>query len=494
MSARFRSQEPVLFAFATTLLTIITLNSSIFANSIEESTSLSSASADYNGNTLILKGNVILDHGLGKMGAEQAFLEKQEPGKDFPFSFIRLHKEVNIELMEQATLKCDTADFDFLSLKGKLLAKELGKVIYTNSPSQIRLMSDDIQVEMEKKEFDGKKTVYDLEKIHANGDIIVDYAQTFTLRADRALYQKTDTQRSVTVYPGDLNKLCHLSHEGDEIMAPLIYIDLNQSLLSLQQPKGKLLSSLALQIEKSEISFTANQLLWNHLKNILSLQGAVHIEEPSIGTIESDGVIQIAQIKMQGKRLIQSIRSQGKTILTYKEPSTQSTHQLINHGSFHLDREHMRLSLESPLVNGKVPNDKQLSYKEAETAVFADKAILEYALVEGTLQPISLLLKGNVRMTASEDLQPNLCGLSDRVIFSPATKTLILSAHPNKKVLFWDEEQGLSLSSQEIHITEDPSTHKRSIKGIGNVKFAFSNEENSLLQKIFPNYKLSHAL
>ena len=39
---------------------------------------LSSSSAAYDGNALVLSGQVSLDHGLGKMRAEQAVLEKQE--------------------------------------------------------------------------------------------------------------------------------------------------------------------------------------------------------------------------------------------------------------------------------------------------------------------------------------------------------------------------------------------------------------------------------
>lgn len=473
------------------LFVLIAFSFCLSADSPPESTSLSSSSADYNGNTLVLKGNVLLDHGLGKMRAEQAFLEKQEPGRDFPFSFIRLQKDVHVALPEQAALTCETADFDFVSLKGTLLPKDQEKVCYINQKNAIRLMSHSIELEMNKVGFDGKKTAYNLQNIKASDDVIIDYAKTFTLRAHQALYENLNDEESITAYPQSDNHSCYLSHEGDEITSRLIHLDLKQSRLSFQKPVGKLLSSLVPHMKQAEIAFHAEQLIWDHLKNLLSLKGNVHVYEPSLGTIESDGIIQIAQSRIEGKRLCKSIRSQGKTILKYEGPSLQSSHQLITQGAFNLDLEHMRISIDSPLLNGKVVQEKQLSYTESELTLFADKALLEYALVDEELQPVSLLLKGNVKISSSKE-GPALCGLSDRVLLSPATKTLILSADPNKKVLFWDEEQGVRISSQEIHVTQDPSTNKKAIKGVGNVKFAFSTEESALLNKLFPNYKASY--
>ena len=60
---------------------------------------LSSTHASYNGNALVLEGRVQLDHGIGNMYAEQAFLQKQDTDKkDFPFSFIELKKDVFLSL------------------------------------------------------------------------------------------------------------------------------------------------------------------------------------------------------------------------------------------------------------------------------------------------------------------------------------------------------------------------------------------------------------
>lgn len=474
------------------LVMCLLASASLCAESLPESTSLSSASADYNGNTLILKGHVVLDHGLGKMMSDQAFLEKQEAGKDFPFSFIRLLNQVKVELPGLAELHCDSADLDFVSLKGVLHPKEKDKVTYIdNSKEQVRMMSSVLELEMTKQGFDGKKTTYDLDKIVGKGGIIIDYAKVFTLRADHAFFQKKDGMGAITAFPNE-NELCHMTHEGDTIDSEIVYFDLANSKLSFKNAKGIILSSIVPQVQKAEISFKSDQLQWDHVKNVLTLKGNVQVKESSLGTITSDNLIQLAQSKQKGKRVLKSIRSQGNTILNYQDPNDKTVHEIISHGSFILDQQQLRISIESPLVEGSVPAEKQISYKEKELTVFSDKALMEYAIVEDTLQPVSITLKGHVKMASHNSNEPSLCAIADRVVFSPETKTLILAADPQKRVLFWDQGQGLRISSQEIHINQDPTTKQRSVKGVGNVKFAFSPEEHNVLHKLFPSYKAAN--
>jgi lipopolysaccharide export system protein LptA len=458
-----------------------------------ESSSLSSASADYNGSTLILKGKVVLDHGLGKMTSEEASLERQETGKDFPFSLIHLQKDVLVKLPNQAELRCDAADLDFTVLKGLLLAKGKAKVSYTAAAQhKVRVMSNRIDMEIEKIGHDGKKTAYIPKSILATGDVIIDYAKGFTLRADHALYRKESdkSQETITAYPKDADSHCLLTHEGDRIDAELVHFDLNSTLISLQRPKGTLFSSLVPHVHKSEIAFDADRLLWDHEKNRLSLKGNIHLTEASLGSIEADDLLELTQAKSDKKRLLQTIRARGKTLFHYRDATTNTTHELLTYGPFLLDREQLRVTIESPESDGSVLPEHQIYYKEAEIAVYADRATIEYTLVNNVLQPVSLALKGNVRLFSHDPQQPALCGVSDRITFSPSTRTLILSADPHRRVLFWDDNQGMRLSSQEIHITQDSESKQRTIKGIGNVKFAFTAEEQSMLHDLFPLYKV----
>src|SRR5271170_6814134 len=110
------------------IFSLLLLSLPLAANTpdIPEGGSLSSTNASYDGSSLLLTGHVLLDHGLGKMEAEEASLQRQEAGKDFPFSLIQLRKEVVLSLKNSAQITCGSADLDFTALKGILLPSENG--------------------------------------------------------------------------------------------------------------------------------------------------------------------------------------------------------------------------------------------------------------------------------------------------------------------------------------------------------------------------------
>jgi lipopolysaccharide export system protein LptA len=151
----------------------------------------------------------------------------------------------------------------------------------------------------------------------------------------------------------------------------------------------------------------------------------------------------------------------------------------------------MQAFVDSPVTSGKVPFDQQMCYQDGEFTVYADKANLEYSIVDDALQPVSLTMRGNVRLRSQEEESPPRAAIADRVNYSPATRTLILTANPGKRVLFWDQQQAMRISATEVHVTYDAESGKESVKGVGNVKFAFTAEESDKLQKYFPLYSIS---
>jgi lipopolysaccharide export system protein LptA len=229
---------------------------------------------------------------------------------------------------------------------------------------------------------------------------------------------------------------------------------------------------------KGEVRFTAESLLWNHDQNTLVLKGNPKVQEPNLGTVVSDKEIFLFQ---KDKSLI-GFKGVGKTTMTYL-----NNHQLISHGTLSFDRERKLGTVESPMVNGAVPEGLQLSYKEGEMSVLADKAHIEYTEENGSFQPVSVSLKGQVKVSSIGD-KPSRYGLADRLTYSPTTRTFILGADPGKKVLFVNNEENIRLSAQEVHITQDPTTKKQSVKGLGNVQLALSSDEQLSLNKYFGKY------
>jgi lipopolysaccharide export system protein LptA len=455
------------------------------ANPAADSGSVSSANASYDGNALVLKGQVVLDHGLGKMQAEEAVLQRQETGKDFPFSLIHLQKDVLLSLKSTASLKCDTADLDFITLKGTLLSND--KVVYTDAfkkkkgaSALFRLSSKAADLQLSKKGEASQKIVFDIDTIIAKENVQIDYADAFVLHADHAIYRKSEInpakpefQSNVSAYPKDSETPCRLAHGADIVDAEAVDFDLVHSKVAMVRPKGVIQSLLIPELANQQLRFTAESLLWDHLKNTVILKGNISLNEPSLGTLVSEDELQFVQ---RGKQLA-SIRTKGKTTLQYL-----NAHTLTCFGAMNIDRDKLHATGDSPVVQGVVPEGQQIFYQEGEVGVFADKAQIEYSAHETSFQPVSISLKGNVKISSRDARR---LGVADRVTYSPTTRTFILGADPGKRVLFINDEENLRISAQEVHITEDPTTKKQTVKGIGNVQLALTTEEQALIQKLF---------
>jgi len=448
---------------------------------LSDSGTVSSSNASYDGNALVLKGQVVLDHGLGKMKADEAILQRQEAGKDFPFSLIHLQSGVLISLKNNAAVQCETADLDFVALKGTLLSPD--RVVYSDTVQRkkgegvpFKLAGKAVDLQFSKKGESGQKIDYEIDAVVANDAVQIDYLSGFTVHADHAVYRKAQGTASpeapfeshVTAASLSDAASCRLVHGGDVIDSKEIQLDLLRSKLAMSQPKGVVRSLL-----DGELHFTSDSLLWDHPKNTVALRGRVHVQEPSLGTIASEEEIQLVHGK---KGQLSAIRTKGKTTVEYL-----NQHKLVCYGPLYLDRTKLSATIDSPSTQGAVPEGKQIYYEEGEMAVWGDKAQIEYSLEGGSFQPVSISLKGHVRLA---DEGSKKCGVADRLTFSPQTRTFILGANPGRKVLFANEEENLRISAQEVHITEDPMTKKQSVKGIGTVQMVFSTEELETIQKL----------
>ena len=279
-----------------------------------------------------------------------------------------------------------------------------------------------------------------------------------------------------------------MSHQGDLIDADMIDLDLLNSRLSLLHPKGLLATAALPHLQKGEMRFQSDHLYWDQNKNTLTLKGHIFVDEAAIGAFNAQDELQIVQTTVKGKTVLKAINAQGPASLVYKDAHNHS-HKLISQGSVNLDRDKLRATVDSPETDGVIALEKQLYYEEEEIAIYADNAALEYSVVNDALQPSSLTLKGNIRLFSHDPQKPVRCGLADRLTYSLTTRTLILSANPGKKVLFWDEVQGMHLSAPEVHITYDAETKQQQVKGIGAVQFSFTPDEQNKLMQIFPQLK-----
>ncbi len=475
---------------------IVSLCAVFFMGNAPQSNSgmVSSSSAAYDGNALVLSGQVVLDHGLGKMRAEQAILEKQEnSGKEFPFSSILLKNNVHLELPEQAALSCESASLDFNSLKGKLTSQQDHFVSYTDLLKRkngrgipLHFVSREADLFFDKLEHNGQRSDFSIKTLHANGDVAVEYGNFFTLKAGKAIYQKSSqtgplAQGTLQAFPSDEFSFCRIEHGSDVINADAIDVDLAHTAVVLKKAHGILVSSPLPRMQQAEIHFHSDQVLWDYPRSSLHLQGNVRIDESTLGRLATDGELVI----IQGKEGVTSMRSTGNTILEFQELETSPMHKMICHGKMAIDHEKMQATFESTAVGGVVPADQQIYYEEGTISINANRGLIDYAAEGKKLHPSAISLKGNVRIRSSDASKPPRYGVSDWVNYSPTTRTFILGAHPGGKVLFFDEKENLRISAQEIHLTREGAGNGETVKGVGNVQFAFTAEEETLLKSLF---------
>ncbi len=486
----------MLALFSVLLFTAIGTGTAVLC-SAPDTGALSSSSAAYDGNALVLSGEVVLDHGLGKMRAEEASLQKQESGKEFPFSSILLRKNVQLELHDHAQLLCAIADLDFVQLKGKLSSLDQERVTYTDqlrsnghTDSSLRLVSQTVNLEFEKLEHPDQRSDFSIREILASGDVVVDYARIFTLRSANAIYRKPTTssniaQGTLLAFPSEHFSVCQIAHEDDLIDAQKIEMDLARMAVFVQKPQGVLASSLVSRSQNGELRFSCDHLLWDHPKNTLELQGDIHIEEDAFGQLNADRKVIMVQNVDRGHRSVSSLHASGHTTIQMQASGKGNVQKLVCHGEMGFDQQHMQAFFHSPTVEGEVLQEQQLYYEENQISLYADRGTIDYALVKGQVQPSAISLKGHIRLMSCDASKSPRCGLADWVTYSPTTRTFILGAHPGRKVLFWDEQEDLRISAQEIHLTRDTGDGPETVKGVGNVQFCFTADEEVLIEKVF---------
>ncbi len=443
---------------------------------------VSSTHASYDGTSLILEGNVELQHGLGNMSAEHASLQKKEFENDFPFSRIEMKENVILSFKNASELLCDVAELDFTILKGILSSYEGKKVSYKDfflgETTPTRLMGKRFDIQMMKEEL---AFGYKICSALIQQAVQIEYGNDFILQSDEAVYQKTNPQEktlcgTIKAYPISAESYCNLLYQGETIQAKYIHIDANNSLIQIDEPKGFLQSQLFGKQQTSPLFLKCKKLLWNHEKDTLLLQEKVELKERTLGTLYAEKELLLQLGTFSEKKSIQWIQIEGFSHITNRDESSDWQHELLCFGKLQVDGENHQIFFTSPEERAK-----RLCYKDPEVVLHAKKGHIEYA--ENCYKPLSITLQGDVTIQSVKDSGSRRLGLADRLTYSPETRTVILSAHPKKRVLFQDEEQNLTMSAQEIHLVRDSETGEIQAQGIGNVQFSFSSEENNLLKK-----------
>jgi hypothetical protein len=203
------------------------------------------------------------------------------------------------------------------------------------------------------------------------------------------------------------------------------------------------------------------------LLNVVKLEGPCRLRTASGEEVASA----FAEVDLKAKEAT----LKGKTVVSIygEEPRTIRAFGLVQ-----LAKD--RLTIESPLENGEVPESQQVHLEDKKGDIYANKVELIYDEVKGKLVPQKLILTGNVRL-----LYHSHYALADIGEVDFSKHELILRAVDRKGVLFYDQLNKMQASAPAMRVTIDPQSDQIKMQGLGTMRLQFKEEEYQEFKKRF---------
>jgi hypothetical protein len=417
----------------------------------------------FNKNNLHFENGFYLEHSFGKIFAKKANFTNFKKGTFFNFT---LTDGVKLITNNNGTLTSDNADFDSVSSKIRFYSNN-----YVNFDDQIKkkninIRSKEVECLLNTKNC-AKINIEDIYSISFLEDVLTTIESKFKIYSDKAVFENKENASNIYLYPKE-NKFCLFTYEDSEINTPFAKLDLNNSDLIFDHPNGTIKNLLK---KQNIVCFSSDKLIWHNFENSLLLTDNVQIIDSQFGIILSDEVEIVKKIK---ENAIKKIITRKNTTINF---FSKTKANLTTKGIIELDHEKKQISAFS-----LKKQNQDLIYEDSNVYITAKKAKLNYNL-DKTIQNITL--ENDVRFIYQKDKNSLGYGIADKVEYFPIEKTIKLMSEANKKVLFWQKDNSLKLSANEIHINQK---EKNDIKGLGDVRFTFNLEEENLINEIFSKY------
>lgn len=461
---------------------------------------------DYDGKSITLTGNVIVEHELGTIHANHVILTPLKNGKRMTFERLELLDDVILELTDGGVLHCAKADLDYKQLTGICRgATSEDYIIFTDTfedktgkKQPLTLKCCELSLEITRKDDSPRSNKSYVNRIVGDGDVLLNYCQDFIAVGEQISYQRKGDQENVksdslasvpgmiTLSTPDGGRRCQVTQRnGDTIDSHLIEIDTAAHTLTFASPEG----SVALPSDatnKTTLEFSAETLVWNDLEGTLTLLNNIKIQDEILGMIDNSKKVVFTQGQKDGRKYIQSIDMTGTTLITYNETEKGCSHVLRTTGPVKIDRVTLKATLEKPA------DGEYVHFEDPMGEVLADTAIIEYSLINNKTVPSKITLAGNVKMHNSVHNELAERGkdilqyvIADAVVYNIPTRDMNLKSNDSKRVLFFDKLNHIQMSAPMLNIKRSSLSSKDSIQGVGDVRFRFLDSEVEQIKKRF---------
>ncbi len=442
---------------------------------LEDTVSLESDSANYHGNVFTLYGHVWLKHHLGEMRAEEARLMALKPGDAYSFQVLNLLGEVSLTLSDQGTLSCENAEINYDTLKAKFWGmSQRGAVNYRSAlpdSTIVSLRSDEMYVDLKA---DKEKRHFSFSKVNPQGNVHLDYGAQFIASSDFASYNTSTANLSLGMKKK--TESCRiLRKNGDNIYAKTIHLNEAKKEVYLHETSGTLFYEEA-RASFSPTHFSSRDLTWKYKQHTLLLEKDVVIQSP-LYELYTNRYVEVSQRNINNKMEWANFKAFGNASL-HHTAQNGTLRSLETHQYILVDNIKLEAILTSP------PNE-QVLYTDPRGTVRADRVNAYFERIGGHNELSKLHLQENVRIFNYQTDQVEQYALADIVEYNPDDERMTLTAHPGKRVLYYDALNNIQLSAKQIELRRNELNGKTAAQAFGHVKITLNKEEMELIKERF---------
>ncbi len=386
---------------------------------------LQAEKAKYDGRDLILTEAVEMTHPVGRLSARRAVLQNFKMDRRTPFQRLLLDGQVCVHAI--------------------------------TPEREVNLFADRADGDID------AGALFAFQHLRCEGSVEITTSDGFSAKGGEARFGALANRGgTIDLLPAPLSQNCFISHNHDSLEAHQVRFDLTTSQITCMEPKGFIDAPWK---PGCPIGFRAHRLSW---QQDLVLEGDVSLEQSVAITSQQ---IRICFGTSAGA--LRSVVAAGPTQMLF----SNHTSSLICQGPMTLD----------PLER-LLRTDQGLEFKDERIHLEAQKGRLTYQENNSHLQPQALYCEGSVRLISSKIQDQESYALADQMVYLPATRTIILTSRPPSRVLFWQASGNMTLSAPEVHVRLDPETKQETVRGIGDVHFRFSLQEENMIETIFSKY------
>ncbi|NGX57789.1 MAG: hypothetical protein K940chlam3_00685 [Chlamydiae bacterium] len=437
---------------------------------------------------------------FGLFADEQAFIVDAKVMEFDANTQLLKAKDVVIAFKNGAKLMSHSAELDFESLSGVMSSGEDDEfVVFTGmitdkneKPRPIVVKGKVMIVEIQESETNSSQQRIE---VVAEKDVEILYDRDFTAYGDRAVFrnEKVDeldfsslTDSGTLTLEGESEEhLCRVEHKNGDVIEAL-----RMSFLPFEnQIDGWHVHGSITSIGKlREVIVKSDHICWLPKEKVIRLDGKSLILDEEVGSLMSNGSLEIIREGPSENAPIKKVVAKGEVRFDHSDEE----HSLGGFGKMVLDYQEKKLVITSPKdKNGFTSPSQQAFFKDSVGKIYADSFEITYELEKNQVKPIDVLIKGNVRMqnqyipdtTIREILEQY--AIADVVKYSPSTNKMILKASRGNRVLYYDKTKGIQVSAPGLFIVRG-SNDEFKVRGKGNVRLKFTQNEIAELQKYFP--------